>query len=112
MTAPDRPTDRPVRPVRPARAAADRSAGAAPPELVAAWSGLLDAVEERTRRVEAYVYGGSDVLPAPLDLTDPGPLPVELAPRARALLARTRELEGVVAASRARSQRAFTYSRH
>lgn len=86
--------------------------GPAAAELAQTWAALLDAVEERTRRVEAFVYGDASELPPELDLPDPGPLPAALAPRAAALLLRTRELEKVVAASRDRARQAFAYHRH
>lgn len=63
---------------------------------MASWPALLDALEERTRRVAELVAGGAAAGYAALEdveLQAPGPLPPELAVRARVLLAETHRLE-------------------
>ena len=64
---------------------------------MAAWAELLDALEERTRRVAALADGavppGSSAADVPdVALEADGPLPAHLVPRAAALLAETTRL--------------------
>lgn len=59
------------------------------------WPELLDALEERTRRIEAAIEdddGDSEPVPE-VALRADGPLPADLASRVRLLLAKTEQLE-------------------
>lgn len=56
------------------------------------WTNLLDALEERTRRLGLLAEGQRIMVPD-VALEAPGPLPEALAPRLLALLAMTRDTE-------------------
>lgn len=63
--------------------------------LSTAWPELLDALEERTRRLAgALDRHESDAAVAEVELVADGPLPAELAMRVRVLLAETDRLQG------------------
>lgn len=58
------------------------------------WPDLLDALEERTRRLAAALEAGGDPGALPeVELAAAGPLPPELALRVRVLLAETVRIE-------------------
>jgi hypothetical protein len=66
---------------------------------VKAWVEVLDAIEHGVDACESRYIAGQDVdIPPPPDLpTDLGPLPRELEPRARRVLARLRATEAKIA---------------
>ena len=72
------------------------------------WPAYLDALEEWTRRADTAVRGGEEPL-RPLDEQPDGPLPPELALRAKALLARMQALEELGARRAAELARARAY---
>ncbi len=72
-----------------------RLSRARPP--VTAWPALLDALEERTRRVAEALDAGAVPDPVELDLDGAGPLPPALAVRVAVLLAETERLAGELA---------------
>lgn len=66
--------------------------------MPAAWPELLDALEERTRRLAAALERRDpDPEVADVELVADGPLPPELAMRARVLLAETDRLQAELA---------------
>lgn len=71
------------------------------------WAGALDSLEERVRRQEDVVEGRANDAPSGGLPTPEGPMPAELADRARVLLARMADLEarGDVALTRLRQAR-------
>jgi len=64
----------------------------------ARWSEVLDAIEHDAETCVARFIRGDDVdaLPCCEPPVDIGPLPAELEPRARAVLARVREVEAML----------------
>lgn len=73
------------------------------------WPELLDALEERTRRLVAVVEAGGGTVPPPVPLLTDSPLPPEMAGRVRALLAETQRVERLAAARTAKAGRALRY---
>lgn len=73
------------------------------------WPALLDVLEERTKQLEAVVDTGGGELGPGVPLQAQGPLPAELAPRVRALLAETQRVEQRAALRTARAERALRY---
>jgi hypothetical protein len=72
------------------------------------WPAYLDALEEWTRRADTAVRGGEDAL-EPLAADPEGPVPAELALRARALLDRMRQLQTLAERRRRELDRARSY---
>jgi hypothetical protein len=72
------------------------------------WPAYLDALEEWTRRADAAVRGGEDLL-EPLAADPAGTVPAELALRARALLARMHQLQSLAERRRRELDRARSY---
>lgn len=74
------------------------------------WEALLDALEERTRRLALVVeHGGEDDAPEPSLLPD-GPIPASLELRARVLLAETTRLTELAERRRHAAERALRYA--
>lgn len=97
-------------PDHPHRGTGQPAAGRRPRPGGTPWPALLDALEERTRRLAAVVED-DETGPVPeVALRADGPLPAELALRARALLAETERLTGVAAHRQAVVARTLRYS--
>jgi hypothetical protein len=76
-----------------------------------AWPELLDALEERTRRCAALVEHGADLVGEDLALSADGPLPPELALRARVLLAETERVQQLAGRRAVEMRTALHYGR-
>lgn len=74
-----------------------------------AWPALLDALEERTRRLADVVETGAGEELPELALHAAGPLPAELQLRARVLLARTESLAEQAERRRTATERELRY---
>ena len=74
------------------------------------WPALLDALDERLRRLADLAAGSADGAVPELDLEPDGPLPPELRLRTAVLLATTRQLETEVVRRRAGVLRALRYN--
>jgi hypothetical protein len=75
------------------------------------WPALLDAMEERTRRLAAVLESGEgDPVPDVVAVPD-APLPPEYVDRVRELLAETIRLERIAAARTAAAATALHYAR-
>lgn len=76
------------------------------------WPALIEALEERTRRLAAIVESGSAGLLPETPLRAPeGSLPVELELPVRVLLAETRRLEQLAERRKAAIERELRYRR-
>lgn len=74
-----------------------------------AWPALLDALEERTRRLSWTIETGELVDIPEVRLTAPGPLPQDLVLRANVLLAETERLFRVAERRKAATERDLAY---
>ena len=76
---------------------------------VKTWANALDELEARLRRQSEVAHGLRSDPPDGEFEPPPGPLPPELADRARALLAQCRELQAVAAQALASQPRPTTH---